>query len=295
MSFSLSGQLIFDGLAMGLVYVILTSGLVLIISTSRILFLAYGAFYAIGAYVTWYSVYSLKLPYLPSLIIGVAIAATIGMLSYILIFRRLKAGAGGGFLATLIGALGLSMVFNQVGLLIFGTTPRGIRMVFSGSVHPFGLNFTIDKLVLIALGVATTLCLFWIREKTKFGRYMRAVSFDEEAASIQGINKNLILIMTIGLGCATAGFAGAIIAPSYGLYPNMGNDILWTVMLMTMLGGMDSLPGAILGGLILGQILSFGQYYFGSTSQIIAFVIIGIILYFRPQGLLGKGMFFGIQ
>ncbi len=294
MSSTLTGQLIFDGLAMGLVYVILAAGLVLIISTSKILFLAYGAFYTIGAYATWYPVYYLKLPYLPSLVIGVALSSLIGMLSFILIFRRLKTAEGGGFVATLIGAMGLSMVLNQGGLLIYGTTPRSIPMVFSGSVHPFGLNFTIDKLVLIALGIGTTLFLFWVREKTNFGRSMRAVAFHDEASSLQGINVNTIYILTIGLGCAMAGFAGGILAPSYGMFPNMGNNVLWTVMLITMLGGMDSLPGAVLGGLVLGQILCFGQYYFGSTCQIIAFLVIGVILFFRPQGLLGRGMDLGV-
>ena len=295
MSASLAGQLVFDGLAMGLIYIILAAGLVLIMSITRILFLAYGAFYTIGAYGTWYSVNYLNLPYFPSLIIGVAISAVIAVLSYILIFRQLQKIEGGrGFLATLIGAMGLSMVLNQGGLLIYGTTPRSIPIVFPGSLHPFGLNITTDKLVLIILGVVITLFLFWVYEKTTLGRSMRAVAFSEEAASLQGINFSTIYLFTLVFGCALAGFAGGILAPSYGINPNMGNNILWTVMLMVMLGGMDSLPGAVLGGLVIGQIMSFGQYYLGSMVQIALFAFIGIVLYFRPNGLMGRGIDVGM-
>jgi len=290
----LIGQLIFDGLSSGLLFVLLASGLVLIMSTSKILFLAYGSFYTIGAYGTWYAVHYLNLPYLPSLIIGIIIALTIALLCYILIFRRLKKAEGGGFIATLIAAMGLSMILNQGGLLIYGTIPRSIPAVFTGSLHPFGLNISTDKLVIIVLGVIITLFLFWVYEKTAIGRSMRAVAFLEEASSLQGINVNMIFMLTLGLGCALAGFAGGILAPSYGISTNMGNNVLWTVFLMVMLGGMDSLPGAVIGGLVIGQVLSFGQYYIGSAIQIYLFLFVGIILYFRPNGLMGHGIDVGI-
>jgi branched-chain amino acid transport system permease protein len=279
---------------MGLVFVILAAGLVIIASTSKILFMAYGAFYTIGAYTTWYAVHYLNLPYFLSLFIGVACSAIIAMLSYVLIFRRLKVAEGGGFLATLIGSMGLTMALNQGGLLIYGTVPRSIPAVFKGILHPFGLNISSGKLAIVVTGIVITLFLFWVYEKTKLGRSMRAVSLEPEAASLQGVYTDRIFLATLGMGCALAGFAGGIISPSYGITPNMGNNVLWTVMLMTMLGGMDSLPGAVVAGLIIGQILSFGQYFIGSTVQIYMFLIIGIILYFRPNGLLGHGIDVGI-
>ncbi len=279
---------------MGLVFVILAAGLVIITSTSKILFMAYGAFYTIGAYATWYSVHYLSLPYFPSLIIGVACCTIIAMLSYILIFRRLKATEGGGFLATLIASMGLSMVLNQGGLLIYGTVPRSIPAVFKGAFHPFGLSITSDKLALVVMGIVITLFLFWVYEKTTIGRSMRSIAYITEAAALQGVNTTLIDMLSLGIGCALAGFAGGILAPSYGISPDMGNNVLWTVMLMIYLGGMDSLPGAVLAGLVIGQILSFGQYYIGSTIQIYMFLIIGIILYFRNNGLMGHEIDIGI-
>jgi len=293
LSASLTWQLIFDGLASGLVFVILAAGLVLILSTSRILFLCYGAFYTIGAFGTWYPMHYLNLPYFPSLIIGVIISTVIAMLSYLLIFRRLQK-VKGGFIATLIAAMGLSMVLNRGGLLVYGTLPRSIPTVFPGSFEICGIMINIDKLALIIIGCAITLFLFWVYEKTAFGRSMRAVAFSEEASSLRGIYSTLIYLLAICLGCALAGFAGGILAPSYGISPSMGNNILWSVMLMVMLGGMDSLLGAVLGGLIVGQILSFGQYYLGASIQIYLFLFIGVVLYFRPNGLLGRGIDVGV-
>lgn len=287
---SLIGQLIFDGLAMGLVFIILAGGNVLIMSVCRILFMAYGVFYTIGAYITWYAVANFNLPYFPSLIIGASSSGILAMLSYILYFKPLKRGRGAIFLSTLIGAMGLSMVLNQGVLLVFGTVPQSIPAVFPGTFDKFGLNITIDKLVLIGLGIGVTLFLFWIYEKTPFGREMRAVAFLPEVASLQGINTDLIYMVTLGTSTALAAFAGGILAPSYGINPQMGANILWPVMLMTMLGGIDSLLGAVVGGLIIGELLSFGQYFIGGTVQIFVYLFIGVVLYFKPAGLLGHGI-----
>jgi branched-chain amino acid transport system permease protein len=123
MSSTLILQLIVDGIAMGLIYVILTSGLVIIMSTARILFMAYGVFYTVGAYTVWYAVSQFGFPYFISLPIGVLGAAVLGMLTYTLLFQRLQ-NVEGGFLATLISSMGLQMFLSQGNVLVFGTAPR---------------------------------------------------------------------------------------------------------------------------------------------------------------------------
>jgi len=289
----LGGQLVFDGLAMGLVFVILATGMVLITSVSKILFMAYGVFYTIGAFTTWYAVHYLQIPYFAALLVGVLGSGILGILCYLLIFLRLQ-HIRGGFLATLIASMGLLMLLNQSNLLIFGTSPRSIPNLFPTVLHLFGIRFATSKLILILLGIIVTVILFWIYEKTAIGRQMRAVSFLPEAATLQGVNSRKIYMLSLGLGTALAGVAGAILAPIYGLNNTMGDDIIWTVMLMMMLGGMDSLLGAVVGGVIIGQLLSFGQFFIGSQIQIIIFIIIGIVLYFKPNGLLGRGIDIGI-
>jgi branched-chain amino acid transport system permease protein len=279
-------------MAMGLIFVILAAGFVLIVSVSRILLMAYGAFYTIGAYATWYAVKNLNFPYLPSLVIGISVAVIITILSYILVFRRLT--HTGGFLATLMAAMGLSMVLTQGGILVYGTVPRSIPTVFSGMFNVFGVIIGVDKLVLITVSIIVTALLFLVYEKTSLGRQLRAVEFLPEAASLQGVNIDKIYLVALGLGCALAAFAGGILAPSYGINPEMGNYVFWTILLLTMLGGADSLLGAVVGGLIIGQLLSFGQYFIGSSIQIVIFLFIGVVLYFKPNGLLGRGIDIGI-
>jgi len=289
----ITGQLIFDGLSMGVLFVILACGMVIIASVSRILFMAYGSFYTIGGYGTWYAIYYFHVPYFLSLIIGIIIAAMLSIVSYYLIFRRLQ-NVENGFLATLIASMGLSLVLAQGGMLIYGTQAHGIETVFPGAISLIGINMKMDKIALIFISVAVTIFLFWVYEKTAFGRQLRSVAFNPEISSLLGVNVNIILPLALVMGCSLAGLAGGLLAPSYGISPSMGANVLWTVMLMTMFGGMDSLLGAVVGGVVIGQLLSFGQYYIGSSIQIVVFVVIGILLYFRPNGLLGRGINIGI-
>ncbi len=292
-SFTLMGQLMFDGLAMGVVFVILATGMVLIASVDRILFMAYGVFYTIGAYTTWFLITTCHLPYFLALIIAVIGSGLLGVICYVLIFQRLQ-DKEGGFLATLIASMGLNMVLTQGQLLIFGTSSAGIPTVFKGAFTILGINFTTAKIALIVISVAVAVLLFFVYEKTRIGRAMRTVAFLPEVAPIVGVNNNRIYMVTLGMGTALAGIAGAILAPTYGLSPDMGGNILWTIMLMTMLGGMDSLLGAVAGGVVVGQLLSFGQFYIGAPIQIVIFVVIGIVLRFRPNGLLGRGVNIGV-
>ncbi len=289
----LFGQLFVDGFAMGLVFVIMATGLVLVTSVNKIIFIAYGMFYTLGAYTTWYTLNYFGVNYFLALAIGVLGTGLIGALSYILIFSRLRL-VEKAFLASLIAAMGLQMALAQGAILIFGTLMRSIPRVFDKTLTFWGITLVADKLMLIVLSILVCLGLFLVYEKTRLGRSMRAVSFAPEAATLTGINSNSVCILTMGIACGIAGIAGGLLAPCYGISPEMGNNIIWTVMLMAMLGGIDSLIGAVFGGIVIGQLLSFGQYYIGSTIQIIIFIVIGIILYFRPNGLMGRGVDIGI-
>jgi branched-chain amino acid transport system permease protein len=286
---TLIGQLVFDGMAMGLVFVLLAVGLVLITSVNKILFMSYGMFYTVAAYATWYFIDSFHLPYVISLIVSIALVAALGALFFVLVFQRLVHHEG-GFLETLIASMGLLIILQKANLLVFGPMPHKIPTVFPGIITVFGISMAVAKIMLIIIGVFITIALFLIYEKTKLGRAMRTVAFLPEYAPLAGINIDRIYLITMIIGIALAGIAGGILAPTYGISPGMGANILWTVMLMTMLGGMDSMPGAVLGGIVIGQLLSFGQYFIGSVIQVYIFIIIGIILYFRPNGLLGRGI-----
>lgn len=284
---ALIGQLIVDGIVTGMVYVILAVGLVLILSVSRIFFIAYGQFYMLGAYIAWGSLALLKIPYFLCLLLSIFSTVLLGLLCYQFIFRYIQF-RGGQFLANIVAAIGIMMIMGQGGLLVFGTVARSVPPVFKGILNIAGISIPVEKLMLVLLTLIISLIVFVVYEKMKIGRAMRAISINPQAATIQGVNTNRVYLITMGMGCGLAGFGGAVMAPVYVIFPEMGYNIILSVLLVIMLGGMGSMLGAVLGGLVLGITLVFGQYFLGSMAQIFLFVIIGVILFFRPEGLLGK-------
>ncbi len=287
MSISTFAQLVVDGLAMGLVYVLLASGINLIIDISGVLFIAYGQFYMIGAYILFALVVLLKVPFFVALCVATIMPAILGGIIYRLIFHRIRL-MDRQFLNGIVAAVGLMLLIGQAGLLAFGTSSRGVGTVFKGMLKLGGISVSFEKLVLILLGVAVLLGLHVILQKTNVGRAMRAVSFSPDIAALQGINSNAIYLLSMAIGCGLAGFSGGVMAPVFALYPEMGSITL-LILLVVMLGGIGSMPGAILAGLILGVTLSFGQYFLGSgLAQILFFAVVGLILFFRPGGLLGE-------
>lgn len=284
---SLIIQLAIDGIASGMVYVVLSSGLVFIMSVTGILFIAYGQFYMIGAFITWTAVNYLGLPFPLALIVALFSNGILGMLSYRLIFQY-TTYAPEKFLTTISAGMGLLLILGQAGMIIFGTSARSIPKLVPGMIDMVGVTVSYDKLVLLLMTIAITIALFIFYSKTRIGRAMRAVSSLPEIASLQGINSKQICLISVAIGTALAGFAGGIIAPSYGITPQMGNNVILSVILIAMLGGIDSLLGTLIAGLIIGLTLSYGQYFVGSWVQTLVFSVVGIIIVFKPGGLLGK-------
>jgi branched-chain amino acid transport system permease protein len=278
-------QLMLDGLGMGLIYVLLATGFVMILSIPRVLFVAYGQFYMIGAYTVWGGMMLLKLPFFVALAGAMVICGLLGALSYLLIFRYLLHRH---FLSGIVAAIGLMMALKQLALLAFGSSSRGMPSVFPGMVEFGGVRIAFEKIVLMLLTGVIIFCLYYFLTKTKTGRALRAVSFNADVAALQGINTSRSFMTAFIVGGVLAGFAGGAMAPVYAVSPDMGGIIL-TVLLVVMLGGMSSIPGAALGGIVLGITLSFGYYFIGGGwAQIILFLVIGIIIMFRPGGILGK-------
>ena len=221
--------------------------------------------------------------------IAVIATAILGGLSYVLVFRPLQFRAD-QFLTNIIASVGLMLILGQAALLLFGTEARGVPSVFSYVFDVAGVRIPLEKIVVIVMSVMVLLALHVILQKTRTGRAMRAISFRPDVAALQGVNADRIFLVTMVIGCALAGFAGAIMAPIFGVDPSMAENG-FLVMLVVMLGGVGSMPGAILGGLVFGMTLSYGQYYIGSgESQILFFAVILAILLVRPGGILGKNI-----
>ena len=280
-------QLIVDGLSMGLVYVLMSTGFNLVMSVPNIIFIAFGEFYMLGAFGVWYLVVPGHLSYWLAVPIAVIATGILGALSYLVVFRPLQYKEH-QFLTNVIGGVGLMLILGQAALLLFGSSSRGVPAVFSAVLNAHGVRISVDRAMMIALTVIVLVALHAVLQWTRTGRAMRAVSFRSDVASLQGVNADRMFMIAVILGCALAGFAGAVMAPLFGVDLSMGQNG-FLVLLVVMLGGVGSMPGAILGGLIFGMVLSFGQYYIGSgQSQILFFAVIAIILLFKPGGLLGR-------
>jgi branched-chain amino acid transport system permease protein len=187
------------------------------------------------------------------------------------------------------------MLMSQATLFVVGTEARGIPSVIRGIIDVGGVRISYEKVMLIVLTLAVLVGLHLLLQKTKIGRAMRAVSFNSDVAALQGVNADLVYLGTMAVGCALAGFAGGVMAPVFAVSPKMGGVTL-LIILVVMLGGVGSMPGAIFSGLILGLTLSFGQYFLESgVAQIIFFAVIAIILFFKPGGLFGQAQQISLQ
>lgn len=280
-------QLMIDGLAMGMVYVFMASGFNLIMSVPRILFIAFGQFYMLGAFVTWYIVVPGGQNFFLGVAAGTVAAGALGALAYLLIFRKVQFSES-QFLTNIIAGFGLMMILGQVALMLFGTEARGIPSVFPGQVQLGGVSVSVEKIVVICISMGLIAILHVFLQRTRMGRGMRAVSFNTDVASLMGVDSDRMFMLAVALGCGLAGLAGGLMAPIFAVSTAAAAGGL-LVLLVVMLGGVGSMVGAVLGGLVFGMTLSYGQYYIGSgEAQIAFFIVIAIVLLFRPAGILGK-------
>lgn len=279
-------QVFLNGLGIGLVYVLLAVGFNLILSVPRVLFIAYGEFYMLGSYVIWGMLVLWDQPYFLSLFAAALVPAILGAVSYKAIFQRIQ-HTERRFLANVAAAIGMMMALRQAAVLVFGTQHRGVPSTFPGIAEFAGVQISMEKIVLILLSLAVAAGVYVILQKTNVGRGMRAVSFRADVASLQGVNASRTHLVTMALGCAICGFGGGVMAPVYGITPWMGTVML-PVLFIVVLGGAGSMLGSVLGGLIFGMATSFGDYFIGSgVAQIGLYAVIGIVIFFRPGGLLG--------
>jgi branched-chain amino acid transport system permease protein len=286
MTVAVFAQLLVNGLAIGMVYVMVASGLILLLGVVRIFNFAHGEFYMLGAYTTFFMCQVLHLNFFISLAIAISIVALLALISYRFVFHYIR----GDILLCTAASIGLSMMILRGSLLSFGTEERGLPSPFPGGIKLGEVTLPSEKLAVILLCFFVMSGLYVLLMKTKLGKAMRAVRLDTEAASLQGINTNKIYLIAFAVGCALAGLAGGIIAPVYSITSNMGHALLLNCFMVLIVGGLESMLGGVLGGFVIGIILSFGAYFLGGFSEIILFGIIGIILVFKPGGFFGEAV-----
>ena len=279
-------QAVIDALVIGMFYVLVALGLTIMFGILRVFNFAHGEVYMLGGFFTYYIFGQFHFNYFLAVIGSVIFGGVLGMVFERLIFRRFRDNPFNGFIAS----LGLVWILQTFAATRFGVLDKDVPTVFPGTIKLLGASISMERLAAMLLSVAMVVGLYLFVQWTKTGKALRAVSQDREAASLQGIPVDRVISIAFGLGSALASAAGAIMSPIFLINPYVGGFPLIKAFIVIILGGMGSLPGTVLGGLVLGFVESFATLKLSvGVVSAIGFAIVIFILLIRPKGFLGRG------
>ena len=277
-----------NGLRTGSIYALIALGYTMVYGIAKMINFAHGDIIMVGAYTLYIGIALLHLPVIAAMLLTAVVCSVLGVLIEKIAYKPLRNAPP---LAVLITAIGMSYFLQSVALLIFSSTPIPFKSVINldsvqvGSVNISGITI-VTLVVTTAIMVALTLFI----NKTKAGSAMRAVSVDRGAAELMGINVNGTISMTFAIGSALAAVAGILYICQYqSLRPTLGALPGIKAFVAAVLGGIGSVPGAMLGGIVLGLIESLSKAYISTElADAIVFGVLVVVLLVKPSGLLGK-------
>ena len=277
-----------NGLRTGSIYALIAIGYTMVYGIAKMINFAHGDIIMVGAYALYFSISVLGLPVPIALLITVIICGVLGVMIEKVAYKPLRSAPP---LAVLITAIGMSFFLQSASLLIFGSTPIPFQSVIPNvniSIGPVVIS-SITVVTLIVTAIAMILLTLFVN-KTKLGSAMRAVSEDKGAAELMGINVNSTISMTFAIGSALAAVAGVLYICQYqSMKPTLGALPGIKAFVAAVLGGIGSIPDAMIGGILLGLIESVSKAYISTElADAIVFGVLIVVLLFRPSGLLGK-------
>ena len=277
-----------NGLRTGSIYALIAIGYTMVYGIAKMINFAHGDIIMVGAYALYFSISVLGLPVPVALLLTVIVCSVLGVLIEKIAYKPLRKAQP---LAVLITAIGMSFFLQSSSLLIFGSTPIPFQSVIPNENIKVGpvIISSITLVTLVVTAVAMILLTLFIN-KTKLGSAMRAVSEDKGAAELMGINVNSTISMAFAIGSALAAVAGILYISQYqSMKPTLGALPGIKAFVAAVLGGIGSIPGAMLGGILLGLIESVSKAYISTElADAIVFGVLIVVLLFRPSGLLGK-------
>ncbi len=279
-----------SGISLGSIYAIIALGYTMVYGIAKMLNFAHGDVIMVGAYICFYATSRYELPPLVGVILAMIVCTILGIIIERLAYKPLRAAP---ILAVLITAIGVSYFLQNAALLLWSSNPKVFSSVVpEGSVSLFDGQLTIPyvTLVTIAACIVIVAVLVWFTGKTKKGKAMRACSEDKGAAQLMGINVNGTISLTFAIGSGLAAIAGVLLCSAYPtLVPTTGAMPGIKAFTAAVFGGIGSIPGAMLGGILLGIIEIFAKAYISTQlSDAIVFAVLIVVLVVRPAGLLGK-------
>ncbi|MGE5552742.1 MAG: branched-chain amino acid ABC transporter permease [Betaproteobacteria bacterium] len=283
-------QQVFNGFSLGSIYALIALGYTMVYGIIKLINFAHGDIFMVGAFAGYFATGVYKLPFLPALVLAMAVAAVTGVLIEFLAYRPIRKA---GRIAALITAIGVSFLLENAGLLILKPDPRAFPEVIPLHVYDVGGIIVNNRQILIlVVTVALMLLLQWVVRYTKIGKAMRAVASDQEAAYLMGIDVNGVISATFAIGSALAAAAGVLVGIFYNrIDPLMGVMPGLKAFVAAVLGGIGIIPGAMLGGFVMGIVeVLVVAFVSSSWKDAAAFVVLIFILLVRPAGLLGKNV-----
>lgn len=278
-----------SGISLGSVYAIIALGYTMVYGIAKMLNFAHGDVIMIGGYISYITISSMGVPGWLSVIIAMAVCTVLGIIIEGLAYKPLRSAPS---LAVLITAIGVSYFLQNSALLIWGANPKTYSPLVNGNIKLFEGELTISyvSLLTVVACIIIMVVLMLFTSKTKMGKAMRACSEDKGAAQLMGINVNLTISITFAIGSALAAIAGVLLLSSYpSLMPTTGAMPGIKAFTAAVFGGIGSIPGAFLGGVLLGVIESLASAYISTQlANSIVFAVLIIVLLVRPTGLLGK-------
>ncbi|MBO4937846.1 MAG: branched-chain amino acid ABC transporter permease [Oscillospiraceae bacterium] len=283
-------QYLINGISIGAVYAIIALGYTMVYGIAKMLNFAHGDVIMVGAYISFCVTNYLGLPAIVSILAAMIVCTVLGIIIEALAYKPLR---GTSSLAVLITAIGVSYFLQNAAQLIWGSAPKNFTSIVT--FKPFSLAggelvITGEVIITIVISVLIMVGLTLFTGKTRMGKAMRAVSEDRDAAQLMGINVNQTISMTFAIGSALAAVAGVLLCSTVPtLMPTTGSMPGIRAFTAAVIGGIGSIPGAMLGGILLGVIETFSKKYISTEfSDAIVFAVLILILLVKPAGLLGK-------
>ena len=281
-----------NGISLGSVYAIIALGYTMVYGIAKMLNFAHGDVIMIGAYIAFTVIFNLQLPAAVAVLAAVVVCTLLGVFIERLAYKPLRQATS---LAVLITAIGMSYLLQNIALLIpiWGPNPKSFPSIVTiPAISLFGgrMKITGEAIVTILACIVIMIALTLFTNKTKMGKAMRCVSEDKGAAELMGINVNMTISLTFAIGSALAAIAGVLLCSTYPtLQPTTGSMPGIKAFTAAVFGGIGSIPGAMIGGLLLGVIEILGKAYISTElGDALVFAVLIVILLVKPTGLLGK-------
>lgn len=283
-------QQLINGLSLGSIYALIALGYTMVYGIIKLINFAHGDIYMVGAFVGYTAINTLKLDFLPAMILSMVFCAILGVAIERIAYKPLRNATR---VAALITAIGMSYLLQNGMIYLVGSETRAFPQVIENNIYEFaGLQVSQTQILIFGTTIILMLALQLIVQKTKMGKAMRAVSTDADAARLMGINVDNVISFTFALGSSLAGAAGVLVGLYYNsIEPMMGYAPGLKAFIAAVLGGIGIIPGAMFGGFTIGIIETLVSGYGGSMiKDAVVYLILIIILIFKPSGLLGKNV-----